>query len=102
MSTFAPKHPASPNVDEPQAKRTEIGKGAQEEVKMEHEPTGVQTQTPIQGQQQPDVEMAEAQKLERAGRESKEVVPPTAQTHGDVKRMWEKHEESVKQTGRER
>ena len=29
MSTTAPKHPASPNVDEPQAKRTEIGKGAQ-------------------------------------------------------------------------
>ena len=86
MSTTAPKHPASPNVDEPQAKRTEIGKGAQEEVKMEHEPTGVQTQ-------QPDVEMAEAQKLERAARESKEVVPPSGQHLGDIKRMWEKHEE---------
>ena len=94
MSTTAPKHPASPNVDEPQAKRTEIGKGAQEEVKMEHEPSGVQTQTPTQGQQA-DVEMAEAQKLERAARESKEVVPPTAQHLGDIKRMGEKHEESA-------
>ena len=92
MSTAAPKHPASPNVDEPQAKHTEIGKGAQEEVKMEHEPRGVQTQTPTQGQQV-DVEMAEAQKLERAARESKKVVPPTAQHIGDVKRMGEKHEE---------
>ena len=59
---------------------------------MKHEPSGVQTQTPTQGQQA-DVEMAEAQKLERAGRESKEVVPPTAQHLGDIKRMGEKHEE---------
>ena len=80
MSTTAPKHPASPNVDEPVAKTARTEKeGAAEEVKMEEEtaagtaaaakgaPSTTAAEAAGTSAAQPiDVEMEEARSMEKA------------------------------------
>jgi hypothetical protein len=106
-SSTSPKHPAGQRLESTEAKRQRTGEGGAAGSKAEDEVKTADTGAAAAGskeaqrgaevQQQPqseaaiavtftvsgDAEMCEASKLEMAGRESREVVAPTAMSAGE-------------------